>query len=109
MSLLSPLNPPTPAWKDARVWIVGASTGIGAATAKLLLSRGARVALSARPAGKLAEVAGDAVASGRAACRRSAIGQIAMGSRSPQTIVSGDGCCSIAPVQRRSCSRRSST
>ena len=67
MSLLSPLNPPPPAWKDARVWIVGASTGIGAATAKLLLSRGARVALSARSAGKLAEVAGDAVASGLAA------------------------------------------
>ena len=36
MSLLSTLNPPPPAWTDARVWIVGASTGIGAATAKLL-------------------------------------------------------------------------
>ena len=31
-----------------RVWVVGASTGIGAATAKHLLSLGARVALSAR-------------------------------------------------------------
>ena len=31
-----------------RVWVLGASTGIGAATAKQLLSLGARVALSAR-------------------------------------------------------------
>lgn len=64
--MLTPLNPPPPAWPDARVWIVGASTGIGAETAKLLLARGARVALSARSADKLADVAGDAVAAGRA-------------------------------------------
>jgi short-subunit dehydrogenase len=64
--VLAPLNPPLPAWPDARVWIVGASTGIGAETAKLLLARGARVAVSARSADKLAEVAGDAVATGRA-------------------------------------------
>ena len=31
-----------------RVWIIGASTGIGAATAQALLAAGARVALSAR-------------------------------------------------------------
>ncbi|CAG0997435.1 putative oxidoreductase [Gammaproteobacteria bacterium] len=66
MSLFAPLNPPLPAWADARVWIVGASTGIGAAAAKLMLARGARVALSARSADKLADVAGDAAASGRA-------------------------------------------
>jgi short-subunit dehydrogenase len=53
-----PLNPPLPAWPDARVWVIGASTGIGAATAKLLLEAGARVALSARSAYKLREVAG---------------------------------------------------
>ena len=64
--MLTPLNPPLPAWPDARVWIVGASTGIGAETAKLMLARGARVAVSARSADKLAEVAGDGVATGRA-------------------------------------------
>ena len=64
--MLAPLNPPLPTWPDARVWIVGASTGIGAQTAKLLLARGARVALSARSADKLAEVAGDALDAGRA-------------------------------------------
>ncbi|SEN60564.1 Short-chain dehydrogenase [Duganella sp. CF517] len=35
-------------WADQYVWIVGASTGIGAATARLLLDKGAHVALSAR-------------------------------------------------------------
>ena len=35
-------------WKDRRVWLVGASSGIGAALATLLLERGARVALSSR-------------------------------------------------------------
>jgi short-subunit dehydrogenase len=54
----APLNPLLPAWPDARVWVIGASTGIGAATAKLLLDAGARVALSARSADKLREVAG---------------------------------------------------
>src|SRR5450432_3804022 len=58
MSLLAPLNPAVPAWPDARVWVIGASTGIGAATAKMLLDAGARVALSARSADKLREVAG---------------------------------------------------
>jgi short-subunit dehydrogenase len=53
-----PLNPPLPAWPDARVWVIGASTGIGAATARLLLDAGARVALSARSADKLRDVAG---------------------------------------------------
>jgi short-subunit dehydrogenase len=54
-----PLNPPLPAWPDARVWVIGASTGIGAATAKMLLDAGARVALSARSVDKLRDVAGD--------------------------------------------------
>ena len=43
-----PLNPRIESWKDRRVWIVGASTGIGAALAEALLAKGARVALSAR-------------------------------------------------------------
>ena len=53
----APLNPPLPAWPDARVWVIGASTGIGAATARLLLDAGTRVALSARSADKLHDVA----------------------------------------------------
>ncbi len=58
MRLFAPLNPPLPAWPDARVWVIGASTGIGAAVARALLGRGARVAVSARSADKLADVAG---------------------------------------------------
>ena len=52
------LNPPLPPWPDCRIWVIGASTGIGAATAKAMLAAGARVALSARKADLLAEVAG---------------------------------------------------
>ncbi|MFO1315265.1 MAG: SDR family NAD(P)-dependent oxidoreductase [Burkholderiales bacterium] len=62
MRLFAPLNPPLPAWPGARVWVIGASTGIGAAVARALLARGARVALSARSADKLADVAGHAAA-----------------------------------------------
>ncbi|MEO6024264.1 MAG: SDR family NAD(P)-dependent oxidoreductase [Burkholderiales bacterium] len=42
------LNPKITGWARQRVWIVGASAGIGAAFAMLLLQQGARVALSAR-------------------------------------------------------------
>ena len=42
------MNPRIQDWRGVRVWVVGASTGIGAATAQHLLSLGARVALSAR-------------------------------------------------------------
>ncbi len=67
MPLLPPFNPPLPAWPDARVWVIGASTGIGAAIAQALLAAGARVALSARSEDKLRSVAGGpAVASGKA-------------------------------------------
>ena len=41
------------------VWVVGASSGIGAALADELVTRGARVAISARRADRLEEVAGD--------------------------------------------------
>jgi short-subunit dehydrogenase len=58
MGLFAPLNPPLPAWPACRVWIIGASTGIGAATAQALLAAGARVAISARSADKLQAVAG---------------------------------------------------
>jgi len=43
----------------ARIWVTGASTGIGAALARELADRGAQVAVSARSADALAEVAGD--------------------------------------------------
>jgi NAD(P)-dependent dehydrogenase (short-subunit alcohol dehydrogenase family) len=42
------LNPRIERWTGQRVWVIGASTGIGAATARELIGRGARVALSAR-------------------------------------------------------------
>lgn len=41
-----------------RVWLVGASSGIGAAVARELVSRGAHVAISARRRDRLDEVAG---------------------------------------------------
>ncbi len=47
------MNPRITDWNGKRVWVVGASTGIGQATAELLHALGATVALSARSAGKL--------------------------------------------------------
>jgi len=54
--LLPPLNPPIQSWQDQRVWLVGASSGIGAALARALARRGARVAISARRADALETV-----------------------------------------------------
>ncbi len=48
-----PLNPAVADWTDQTVWLVGASTGIGRATAALLHRRGARVVVSARNAAAL--------------------------------------------------------
>ena len=42
------LNKKITDWSGQRVWVIGASAGIGAAFAALLLERGARVAVSAR-------------------------------------------------------------
>jgi NAD(P)-dependent dehydrogenase (short-subunit alcohol dehydrogenase family) len=42
------MNPPIRHWQGLRVWLVGASTGIGRATASALHARGARVIVSAR-------------------------------------------------------------
>lgn len=45
-----PLNPPISNWSGKTVWLVGASSGIGEATAAELHARGARVIVSARNA-----------------------------------------------------------
>lgn len=51
------LNKPIRNWNGHRVWVIGASSGIGAAFARALIARGARVALSARNAQALAAIA----------------------------------------------------
>ena len=53
MSLFAPLNPRLADWRGRRVWLVGASTGIGHATAVELHARGATVYVSARNAAAL--------------------------------------------------------
>ena len=52
------LNPRIEGWNARRVWVIGASTGIGRATAQVLLRRGARVAVSARSAQGLQSIDG---------------------------------------------------
>ena len=48
-------NPTLRDWTGKTAWLIGASSGIGLATAQALHARGARVAVSARQAGALAE------------------------------------------------------
>ena len=51
------LNQPIRDWRGKRVWVIGASSGIGAALARALLAQYARVALSARNAPGLEQIA----------------------------------------------------
>jgi short-subunit dehydrogenase len=51
------MNPKIKNWHGQRVWVIGASSGIGAETARALLERGAKLALSARNQGGLQTVA----------------------------------------------------
>jgi NAD(P)-dependent dehydrogenase (short-subunit alcohol dehydrogenase family) len=48
MGLLTPMNAPQTDWRGKTVWIVGASSGIGEATASALHAKGAKVIVSAR-------------------------------------------------------------
>ena len=57
MPFFRPLNPPLPDWRGRRVWIIGASSGIGEATAAALHQQGAQVTVSARKAQALANFA----------------------------------------------------
>lgn len=50
MAWLKPLNAPLTDWHGKSVWIIGASSGIGRATAAALHAQGARVTVSARNA-----------------------------------------------------------
>ena len=52
------MNPRIDNWSGKRVWLIGASSGIGAACASQLLRLGARVALSARNAEAVQNAAG---------------------------------------------------
>ena len=52
-----PANPRITDWQGRHVWIVGASSGIGLATAEALARAGAVVAVSARQAAPLQDFA----------------------------------------------------
>jgi short-subunit dehydrogenase len=51
------LNAPITDWSQRRIWLIGASTGIGRATAELLHRKGAQVTVSARSVSALQSLA----------------------------------------------------
>lgn len=55
--MFASLNPKLQHWQGKKVWIIGASSGIGAALARELLRQGAELALSARSEAGLQETA----------------------------------------------------
>lgn len=57
MIFLNPLNQVITDWHDQRIWIIGASSGIGAALAQAFIDKGAKCILSARRLEKLEEIA----------------------------------------------------
>lgn len=57
LPFLQPMNTPIRDWRNQTIWIIGASSGIGAALAKSLLKLDANVILSARRENLLAVVA----------------------------------------------------
>ena len=56
-SLFTSMNTPITDWRNKRVWVIGASSGIGAALAKSFLLLGAIVILSARREDELNKIA----------------------------------------------------
>jgi short-subunit dehydrogenase len=48
-------------WQDKKVWVIGASSGIGAAFAQAVQERGAKVAISARNSAELEKVSAGAM------------------------------------------------
>lgn len=54
---MTTMNPVVENWSGRRVWVIGASSGIGAAFAQRMAKAGAQVLISARRASQLAEIA----------------------------------------------------
>lgn len=94
---MSGLNPAIRDWRGQRVWLFGASTGIGAALARDLARRGARLALSARSADKLAALSGEIV------------GEVAGGSAAVAAAASAGAAASVAPGNSRSAASAAAT
>ena len=55
MAWFKPFNPPQAEWRGKSVWVIGASSGIGRATAAALHAQGAHVTVSARNGAALEE------------------------------------------------------
>ncbi len=85
---LAPLNPPIQDWQGQRVWLIGASSGIGLATAEALLQRGAQVVVSARNADALqAFAARHNTATGPAAAKPARVQAVALDVTDGDTVV----------------------